>query len=423
MKIAWQMPTLRRACCGLSNRALRLADGLRRYGHEVVFWADARKTDVSEATLEGHRVHRLAARPTWTLHWSLQAHSRRRTASALAAQITPDHDLMMTCQPEFAVAFRARHPRIPLVFVCGGTTLLHDQADITRSSEYSLLRRFFFTLDRFLKRRNERVAFATADAVVFDSDATRDRVTRDYALNSARFQTIHGGVDPDEFPPPLLPQRQNARRCLGIGDSENVVAWTGRLSPEKNIDLLLRALACSRRPPHRVLIVGDGPARGELEKLSHQLGLGGFVSFLGAQADVRPFLHAADAFVFPSRGESFGGALVEAMACGLPCVALRPDDAAVRNANLEIIDHEATGLLVDRAGPGDLAAVVERLLANRELCMALGKAARRRAASAFTWSGAGQQLNHLLCEIAASTAQDEAVVRAQSEPPLKPAHA
>lgn len=423
MKIAWHMPTLRRTCCGLSRRALRLADGLRQYGHEIAFFVDAGKTDVSSMTLNGHHARRLLSPRQRKPHWSLQALARRGSASALAAQINSDHDVMLTCQPEFAVAYARRGRRAPLVFVCGGSTLLHDEADIARSMQYWWPRRWFFALDRFLKHRNERAAFGLADTVVFDSNATRDRVTSGYGLDPARFRTIHGGVDPDVFQPPSLQQRHDARRRLEIGDSEVVMTWTGRLSPEKNIDLLLRALAVCRRPPHRVLMVGDGPARGELEKLNGHLGLGGIVRFLGAQDDVRPFLHAADVFVFPSRGESFGGAQVEAMACGLPCIALRPDGAVIRNANLEIIEHEKTGLLVNRAEPAALAAATERLLEDRKLRMKLGQAARRRAISSFTWSAASKQLNNLLNEFVVGDRRADTFCYAGHIATPQPAHA
>ena len=401
MKIAWHMPTLRRTCCGLSHRALRLANGLRQNGHDIEFFVDAGKSDISNDAVDGFRVRRIPSPRHRLPHWSLQALGRRRAASALAAQIPSDHEVMLTCQPEFVSEYVRRSLGTPLIFVCGGTTLLHDGADRARSAEGSCLRQGFFALDRFLKRRSERAAFRLADAVIFDSDATRVRVTRDYRLDIARFQTVHGGVEPDEFQPPSAQQRHDARHLLGIGQFEDVLAWTGRLSPEKNIDLLLKALACCRRPPHRVLIVGDGPTREELIKLSHRLGLDGVVSFVGIQIDVRPFLHAADVFVFPSRGESFGGALVEAMACGLPCVALHPDGETIRNASLEIIEGEKSGLLVNRAEPAALAAIIERLLANRELRNALGAAARLRATSLFTWAAATAQFNKLFNEIAA----------------------
>jgi glycosyltransferase involved in cell wall biosynthesis len=423
MKIAWHMPTLQRAGCGLSRRALSISAGLRQLGHDIAFLVDARKTDINTVALDGLRVQRLVAPSILSPHWSLQAIARRRAVSALVAQINCKHDVMLTCQPEFAAAYAKCSCRAPLVFVCGGTTLLHDGADIARSSELSWPRRRLFALDRLLKHRNERTAFRIADAVVFDSHATRERVTREYQLESGRFETIHGGVDPDEFQPPTPQQRRDARRKLGIGESEDVLTWTGRLSPEKNIELLLSALACGRCRPIRELIVGEGPAREQLEKLSHQHGLGSRVSFAGMQPDVRPFLHAADVFAFPSCGESFGGALIEAMACGLPCIALRPNGETIRNANLEIIEHEKSGLLVDRAEPAALAAVIERLLGDASLRTTLGDAARRRATSLFTWPAAAAHLDNLLNDVFVSHGRPASRIGTAPRSPLQPAHA
>lgn len=423
MKIAWHMPTLRRACCGLSTRALRLADGLRQHGHEVAFWVDARKTDVSADSFNGFRVQPLTAKRSWTPHWSLQALSRRRAAAALVPQFCADHDVALTCQPEFATVYISRTRRAPLVFVCGGSTLLHDGADRARSAAVSWPHRQLYALDRLLKHASERAAFAHADAVVFDSDATRLRVAHDYGLCPSRFHTIHGGVDPGEFQPPSRHERENARRKLNIGDDEFVIIWTGRLSPEKNIDLLLRAQACGRRRPHRVLIVGDGPAREELEILSHHLGLSSSVSFLGAQTDVRPFLRAGDTYVFPSRGESFGGALVEAMACGLPCIALRPNGEDIRNASLEIIDHEKSGLLVDQDDPAALASAIECLLVDCNLRTAIGQAARRRAEASFTWPAAATQLEQLLTTIVAGRRGSQRLLNTSRLTPVLPGHA
>lgn len=399
MKIAWHMPTFRRACCGLSIRALRLADGLRQQGHEITFIVAANKTDVTANSIDGHPVEKRTLPNTRALHWSLQSLTRRRAALAMVDQIDFEHDLMLTCQPEFAAEYGRRCVRHPLIFVCGGTTLLHDGADAAQSAGRSWFQRRLYAIDRCLKHRNERAAFLAADAVVFDSHATRELAVRDYRLDPERCRTIHGGVDPDTFVPPTDHQRILTRQKLGIEETEHVLVWTGRVSPEKNLDLLLHALACCRPPPNRLLIVGDGPVRDDLVRLRDRLGLGCVVSFLGEQPDVRPFLHAADGFVFPSRGESFGGSLVEAMACGLPCIALRPDGGAIRNASLEILETEKTGLLVDRAEPAAFAAVIERLMADRELRSALGRAGRRRAESSFTWSAAAAQLNELVVRV------------------------
>src|SRR5262245_28734563 len=123
-------------------------------------------------------------------------------------------------------------------------------------------------------------------------------------------------LDPDAFRPPTGVQRSAARRQFGLNDGHFVIAWTGRLAPEKNVSLLLEALACGGCVSDRLLIAGDGPCEPVLKQQAARLNIAGRVTFCGRHEDVRPILHAADAFVFPSTGEALGQSLIEAMACG-----------------------------------------------------------------------------------------------------------
>jgi len=403
MKIAWHMPTLRRTTCGLSIRALALAKRLcLEHGHEITFVVDGSKTDIDGDRVEGMPLRRFSVSRHRPLHWCLQAGARRRAAESLVKRIDSDHDVMISCQPEIVAAYAAKQNRRPVLYVCGGTTLLHDVSDRMRQASLSALRRLPFALDRCWKHRNESRAFIAADAVVFDSDQTRDLTTAAYGLNTDRLHAIHGGVDDTRFMPPDAIARRAARRRLGIADDGIVVVWTGRFSPEKNLGLLLRSLRHCRDMPDRVLLVGDGPTRHTLVKLAKELRLERVVQFTGEQADVRPFLHAADVFAFPSRGESFGGALAEAMSCELACVALRPDGRGIRNANCEIIEHGRCGLLVDRPDPEAFASALDAMVSEADDRRRLGQAARRRACERFTWAAGSRRLNKLVTALARS---------------------
>ena len=123
------------------------------------------------------------------------------------------------------------------------------------------------------------------------------------------------------------------------------------------------------------------------------------VRFTGEQVDVRPFLHAADIFAFPSRGESFGVSLVEAMACGLPCVALRPDNSGIRSASDEIIEHGRTGLLVDEPSPRAFAATLDLLALDGEGRRRCGEAGWARACEHFTWTAGARRLADLISKL------------------------
>lgn len=401
MKIAWHMPTLRTRCCGLSRRAVELASRAKAAGHDVRFYVDAAKTDVVRAEIARIGVQTYESDVATPLHWSLQAWVRRRAAASALQSIGREHELFITCQPEMAAAYGASNGRAPVIYVCGGTTLLHDAADRASQTDLNVARRAAFALDRTLKHRNERDAFRTAHAIVFDSVQTRERVIASYGIARAKCHTIHGGADPAWLVPADASARAATRQRLGLDADDFVVCWSGRISTEKHVDLLVRAAARMRTDRIRVLLVGDGPLSCEVAALIRQEGVEGKVQLCGEQDDVRSFLHASDAFAFPSRCESFGGALAEAMCCGLPCVGLRPDGITVCNANLEVFDDGNCGLLVDRDDPAAFAKALRRLRDDGALCRALGTKGRQRAESLFTWDLAGRELIELVKRVAA----------------------
>lgn len=400
MNILWHMPTLRQHSCGLSIRAVRLAEGLRAGGHSITFMVDAEKTDVAGDCIEGMPLRRLCVVKERPLHWCLQALARRKTAESVVHQVGTHYDVVISCQPEVVAAYARLPHRPPIVFVCGSSTVLHDEADRSRQASLPRLRRIPYAVDRWLKRRHELAAFTAADMVIFDSLQTRDRVIAEYSLSPARVHTVHGGVNEAAYRPADDGVRRAARASLGIGSEEIVVVWTGRFSQEKNLRLLIEALPHCVRRPDRVLLVGEGPGRSQLVDLSRRLEVQDIVQFVGERQDVQPFLHAADIFAFPSCGESFGGSLVEGLACGLPAVGLRPDGMTVRNANCEIIEHGRCGLLVDQAEPGEFAAALDRLAGDATLRDRFGAEGRRWVAGNFTWSKASRQLDRLVSSLA-----------------------
>jgi len=461
MNILWHMPALRDHCDGLSQRALALAAGLAERGHAVTFCAPADKIDIanfSEAetaspfapswaqtphgkTPEGTHRRRLESMPpsacrlagypaetldsavsesavyfarilalpiqsaTRPLHWSLQSRARERATMDQIARIAAPHDVFVSSQTEAITAYRRLHPAGRAVFVCGSSTLLFDEFDRQRHHSRAPLKRIAFALDRAGKHRNERRAFAAADLCIFDSCHTRERVLRAYRIPTEKCHTIYGGVDPARFRPPDPVARRSARTRLELPDDDvRLIVSTGRLARGKGFDLLVSALA-ELRSPARVLIVGDGPDRAELESLARANGLASRVCFLGKRRDPRDCLAAADIFAFPSVCESFGAALAEALAYGVACVGFRPDGHRVCNANPEMIRDGVTGLLCDPT-PAALACTLDRLIADAPLRRRLGAAAAQFVRDRFTWQHGGAHLADLIERLTGTTAEN-----------------
>ncbi len=170
-----------------------------------------------------------------------------------------------------------------------------------------------------------------------------------------RIWDIANGVDVDHFTPASPDERMALRRTLGLPDGRLVV-FTGRLTVAKALDVLLNAWAQrdATLADARLVIVGDGELRDDLVRQTHTLGIEGSVIFTGGTNDTASYLRAGDVFVLPSRTEGMPIALLEAMACSLPCVATHVGGAT------EVIEDGKSGRLIAPEDAGALAkALVE----------------------------------------------------------------
>lgn len=198
---------------------------------------------------------------------------------------------------------------------------------------------------------------------------------------------IHGlklwrrGVDVERFAP--THRSPSWRQAHGIGDDEVVVAFVSRLVWEKGLDVVARVIEQLERQniPHRSLVVGDGPARAELEaRLPRTV----FTGFLDGH-ELATAYASSDLFLFPSDTETFGKVTIEAMASGLPVICA---DAA---GSKDLVVDETTGR---RCRPGDADAFADAaraLIVNAARRRTMGAAAVERA-QAFTWRAIMDQL-------------------------------
>jgi sugar transferase (PEP-CTERM/EpsH1 system associated) len=167
-------------------------------------------------------------------------------------------------------------------------------------------------------------------------------------------------------------------------DEAFVVGTVGRLQAVKDQVLLLRAAARAlaqqpqTRTRLRLVIVGDGPLRAQLQQSIDTLGLTDVAWLAGEQADVPAWLRAFDLFALPSRSEGISNTILEAMACGLPVVATRV------GGNAELVDAPTTGTLVPAGDECALADALLAALSDPAQARAQGAAGRRRVEQRFS---------------------------------------
>ncbi len=184
-----------------------------------------------------------------------------------------------------------------------------------------------------------------------------------------KIHVVYNGV----AEPSRLPEPAAARRDLGLAPGPTV-GTVARLHAVKGVRYLLQAAAILQRRgvACQVVVVGDGPERGALEREGRELGLAPPARFLGFRERPVELLPALDVFVLPSLMEGMGLAVLEAMLAGLPVVASRV--GGVR----ELVAEGETGLLVPPADPQSLADALMRLLGDPDLARRLGEAGRER---------------------------------------------
>lgn len=214
-------------------------------------------------------------------------------------------------------------------------------------------------LTRFLLRRARAAMWVLSERMKGDLVA--------YHFPTAGSRVVPSILDLERFHPadsaPRPPQ------------TSQIILFFGRLVYPKGVDVLLRAWGrvrqeASVRLRARLIIAGEGPLRAEYEQLAQSLGVMDSVEFVGLQRDIVPWLHRSDVVVLPSRWEGMPNAVLEAMACGLPCVATRVSGSE------DLIQDGVNGLLVEPDDDEALASALLSLLRDPALCQQYGHAAR-----------------------------------------------
>ena len=231
--------------------------------------------------------------------------------------------------------------------------------------------RFYAWLGRQAARRQDRIITISDHLARFSVEVE--------GMNADKITCIHYGLDGAAFRARVR-DVASVRAEFGIPAGAPLVGMVGRLTEQKGHVYLLHAWAqvTAALPEARLLLVGDGPLRGELQRRARDLGLGGCVIFAGRREDVPRIMAALDVMTLPSLWEGFGLVLLEAMAVGRPIVASRV------SAIPEIVVDGETGLLVPPRDADALAQALLALLRDPQRATEMGRRGQVRLEQEFT---------------------------------------
>lgn len=244
-------------------------------------------------------------------------------------------------------------------------------------------------------RAAETACMCRADHVVTLGEAMRHEIVS-RGVPAERVTVIPNAADAAFLG--HLPDVRGLRSRLGVTPGDVLIGSVSTLNAYEGLDDLVRALAIliRRRLPARLLLVGDGPSRGPLERLAEHLGVGDRIAFTGRvpHAEILAYHAVIDVFAVPRTAARVCRLVaplkpVEAMATGRAVVVSRLP------ALTELVRHGVTGLTVDPEHPGALAEALGGLCEDPDLRRELGRNARTWTAEHRTWRGNGQRYRAL----------------------------
>jgi glycosyltransferase involved in cell wall biosynthesis len=258
--------------------------------------------------------------------------------------------------------------------LAGGTKYVSTIAMPVEGYDVGLFRKaIYFVLDRATDKY--------VDRFIVVSDVLRNTLITKRHIPTEKVTKIYNGIEMSHYDPDVIDSRGvEIREGLGVKKDTILLGAIGRLVWQKGFEFLIRCLQEVVRV-HRevkVVCVGDGPLRNNLEALSQSLKVRDIMIFTGFRSDIKDILSAVDIVVVPSLLEGFPMVTLEAMAMAKPIIATTIDGI------MEQISDGVEGLLVPPRDAVALAAAINRLIESKELAHCLGMAARKRLEREFT---------------------------------------
>ncbi len=346
----------------------RWVEAMARRGHDVhlvtpVAW------EIPGATVHVHALYPSGTRGVSRLVQGLRnVHQVRRKLRQLHPDLIHILGLFTLLGPDLK---HAADVNVPVVVSTWGSDVCAWQGESQR--------------DYFLKQ----YILQRADALTATSEF-QAKETQKYLPNGREVRVIPYGVDLARFA---------YRERTPAADGSFTIGCVKRLEVIYGQTHLLDAfvIVAKELPGARLLLVGDGTAKGDLQKQADRLGIGPRVEWAGSVPNerVHEALGRMDLFAMPSLGESFGVAAVEAGATGLPVVASRVGGVG------EVVADGETGLLVPPADPKALADAILLLARDASLRQRMGKAARARVERFYEWGSNVEAMERLYRQVVA----------------------
>jgi glycosyltransferase involved in cell wall biosynthesis len=360
---------------GAANQALLLSRNLQRRKISVFVFTARQKNLPSQETIQGVRVYRLTFAGSGRIKELIFSFS----LSKYLFKKRKEYDIVHFHGIENYTFIPILVARIMRKKILIKTTLMGSD-DSTSIKKKGRLRKIRFMI------------FRLGDAFISTSSAIAQSY-EEASLPQTKMWQIPNGTDINLFCPIKgNTEKIKLRKQFNLPNSQKVVTFVGAVEARKGIDLLVKAWVevVSRYPQSFLLIIGPKPGEtptlktgklflNEIKSLIDNYGLGDRISLIGETKEIEKYLRASDAFVFPSRNEGFPTALLEAMACGLPCII-----SNMQGISSDIVSNGKDGIIVKNRNIQDFSNAILNVLNNPKFAKELGSNAARKVVNKFS---------------------------------------
>lgn len=220
----------------------------------------------------------------------------------------------------------------------------------------------------FPKSLYKKISLNFADKIIAVSSSNTELLKELYPAQSTKISTIHNGIETHLKPISEIDLQKIRKNVFQAGPETKVIISVGTLHTRKGFKYLISAYkkVLQKNPNSKLIIVGEGPERENLEKLIKNLSLGKRIMLLGQRSDVSELLQAANLFVLPSIKEAFGLVILESWRAGLPVIA-----SAV--GGIPEIITENSGIMIEAGNKNELIKAINKVLSNDKLAKDLSK--------------------------------------------------
>jgi glycogen(starch) synthase len=369
LMLTWEYPP--RIVGGIAKVVEGLSKSLTKLGVEVHIITNEMPGSPMEETDEGVLVHRVrvdSPAPNFHAWILLMNHYFSKRAGSLAKEVG---------------GFDIVHAHDWLVLPSGAEnkSFLNTKLVSTlHSLEYRRAGPVISPEGRMIESLEWWMTFESSVIIVCSRSMKEDTKWK-YQVPENKIVVIPNGINPNKFKG-LSPNRDEVRGKYGIAPSDKLVLFVGRLTHQKGCEYLVRAIPFVAKYHNvKLLVVGDGYMRGELESEANRTGEGWRIKFTGfiSDSDVSDLMLSSDLMAIPSVYEPFGVVALEAMAAGLPVVASDVDGLS------EIIKHEQNGILVYPRDPSSISWGISRVISDPSNARRLLENAKNDIEEKYAW--------------------------------------